>query len=643
MDNKPLYNSRIIDTYIRLIKKKYDTIDVNALLRFSGMQSYQVADQGHWFTQKQINRFHQRLSQLTNNKNIAREAGRFAASPEASGIMRQWILGLVGPATAYDMIGKGSANFTRSTRFSSNKLASNKVEILVTPRKEIEEKPFQCESRLGYLEAVANTFGTKLSGLEHPECIFKGGKCCRYLITWEKSLFDLMKKVRNWTALILAAGCFVVTIGKPIFALTTIVPAATALFLLISYIVGLIEKRELRDSLTSLQFSTDQLVEQININYNNALLTNDIGQTISRQANSRDILQNVIRIFKKRLDYDRCMILLSDEEKKRLVFRAGYGYSEEQLKLLQHTAFHLDRPDSKGVFVVAFREQRSFLVNDIREIAADLSLRSMALADKLGSLSFMCCPIVCDGESVGVLAVDNLRSKKALVQSDLSLLTGLASVLGISIRNADLLDSSEQQFRSILQVLAASIDARDPMTSGHSAKVTEYALGISDEMGLPKDYREAIRVAALLHDYGKIGIPDTILKKPGRLTDEEYEIVKTHTDKTRRILEQINFEGIYSLVPEIAGCHHEKFDGSGYPNGLIGDEIPLGSRIIAVADFFEAITAERHYRGPMELDKAFDLLLDGAGRRFDPEVVDALCRFYARENAGHPECRLLVS
>jgi HD-GYP domain-containing protein (c-di-GMP phosphodiesterase class II) len=181
------------------------------------------------------------------------------------------------------------------------------------------------------------------------------------------------------------------------------------------------------------------------------------------------------------------------------------------------------------------------------------------------------------------------------------------------------------------------------MTSGHSAKVTEYALGISDEMGLPKDYREAIRVAALLHDYGKIGIPDTILKKPGRLTDEEYEIVKTHTDKTRRILEQINFEGIYSLVPEIAGCHHEKFDGSGYPNGLIGDEIPLGSRIIAVADFFEAITAERHYRGPMELDKAFDLLLDGAGRRFDPEVVDALCRFYAREHAGPTECRLLVS
>ncbi len=643
MDTRPLYNSRIIDNYIRLIQKKYHYIDVNRLLRFSGMQPYEVADQGHWFSQKQINRFHERLSQLTKNENIAREAGRFAASPEASGVMRQWVLSLVGPATAYEMIGKGSANFTRSARFTSKKLASDKVEIVVTPQMGVEEKPFQCKNRIGYLEAVAITFGSKLSSLEHPECVFQGGKCCRYIITWEKSLFDTLKKVRNYAALLLATGCLVLALGHPIFTLTTIVPAATAILFLMTLLAGNIEKRELKNSLNSLQFSTDQLVEQININYNNALLTNDIGQAISRQPSSRDILQNVIRIFKKRLDYDRCMILLSDKEKKRLLFRAGYGYSQEQLKLLQQTAFHLDHPDSKGVFVVAFCQQQSFLINDIREIAADLSLRSLALADKLGSQSFLCCPIVCDGESIGILAVDNLRSKKTLVQSDLSLLTGIASVLGISVRNADLLDSSEQQFRSILQVLAASIDARDPMTSGHSAKVTDYAMGISEEMGLPKNYCEVIRVAALLHDYGKIGIPDTILKKPGRLTDDEYEIVKTHAEKTRRILKQINFEGIYSLVPEIAGGHHEKFDGSGYPNGLIGDKIPLGSRIIAVADFFEAITAKRHYRGPMSLKKAFDLLIVGSGKRFDREVVEAFCRYYAQEHSEKPEYRAQVN
>jgi HD-GYP domain-containing protein (c-di-GMP phosphodiesterase class II) len=140
-----------------------------------------------------------------------------------------------------------------------------------------------------------------------------------------------------------------------------------------------------------------------------------------------------------------------------------------------------------------------------------------------------------------------------------------------------------------------------------------------------------IRVASLLHDYGKIGVPDSILKKPGRLTKEEYEKVKTHALKTQRILEQINFEGLLSQVPEIAGAHHEKMDGSGYPNGLKGEEIPLGARIIAVADFFEAVTAKRHYRDPLPISYAFRLLEKERGIHFDEKVVDAFIRHYAKE------------
>jgi HD-GYP domain-containing protein (c-di-GMP phosphodiesterase class II) len=249
----------------------------------------------------------------------------------------------------------------------------------------------------------------------------------------------------------------------------------------------------------------------------------------------------------------------------------------------------------------------------------------------MGTQSFICSPIICDGQSIGVLAVDNLRSKRPLVQSDLSLLMGIASVIGISIRNADLLEARQRQFGSILQVLAASIDARDPLTAGHSAKVTEYALGICEELNLSTNYREMIRVASLLHDYGKIGVPDAILKKPGRLTQDEYDKVKTHAQKTRDILEQINFEGIFSQVPEIAGSHHEKVDGSGYPDGLIGEEIPLGARIIAVADFFEAVTAKRHYRDPLPISYAFRLLEKGRGVHFDEKVVDAFTRYYERE------------
>ena len=140
-----------------------------------------------------------------------------------------------------------------------------------------------------------------------------------------------------------------------------------------------------------------------------------------------------------------------------------------------------------------------------------------------------------------------------------------------------------------------------------------------------------ISVASLLHDYGKIGVPDSILKKPGRLTKEEYETVKTHAQKTQSILEQINFEGIFRQVPEVAGSHHEKMDGSGYPNGLKGEEIPLGARIIAVADFFEAVTSKRHYRDPLPISYAFRLLEKGRGVHFDEKVVDAFIRYCERE------------
>ncbi len=180
-----------------------------------------------------------------------------------------------------------------------------------------------------------------------------------------------------------------------------------------------------------------------------------------------------------------------------------------------------------------------------------------------------------------------------------------------------------------LSALAANIDA-SCFTEGHSEKVTEYALGICEELGFNQDFKEVIRVAALLHDYGKIGVNKSILKKAGKLTEEEFEEVKSHAGKTKKMLEEIQLEEKYRQVPEIAGYHHEKMDGTGYPLGLKGDEIPLGARVIAVADFFEAITSKRPYRNPMDLNMAFALLEDCSGRQFDPDVVEAFCRYYGK-------------
>ena len=633
-NNVPLYNSRIIDNYVKLIKKRYHHIDINGLLKHAGMTTYEVADQGHWFTQNQIVRFHTKLAQLTDH-DIAREAGRYAASPDAIGVMRQYALGLVGPEKAYQNISKAAAQISRSASYESRSIASNKVEIKVTPKRGIKEQPFQCENRKGFLEAIALGFTNRLPHLEHPECCFRGDRHCRYIITWEKTYSNIWGRLKRYMLVAFLACGISLAIVHPHLQATDVFPWAVIAFLLFALVGESLEKNEIKKSMANLWDSTEKLVDQISVNYNNAIMTNEIGQIISGQVNVKNVLKQVVLISEKRLNFDRGLLLLANSKRTLLQYKGGFGYSEDMERMLGKVQFRLDNPESQGIFVVSFREKKPFLVNDIDQIENNLSSRSLSFARKTGTRSFICCPIICEGESLGIFAVDNVQSKRPLVQSDMSLIIGIASIIGISIRNIELLKGKERLFQSVLKVLATTIDARDPLTAGHSEKVTEYAMGICKELALKNDYKEMIRVASLLHDYGKIGIPDSILKKPGKLAADEFEIVKTHAQRTRQILEQVDFEGIFTEVPSIAGSHHERYDGTGYPRGLSGEEIPLGARIIAVADFFEAITAKRHYRKPMHTDEALIQLKNRSGTHFDPMVVSAFFRSYAKAKHGH--------
>lgn len=436
MESQPLYNSRIIDSYLKLLRKEYPQVNIADLLRHADIKPYEVADQGHWFTQEQVDCFYERIVHLTANPGIARQAGRYAASPESLGLLRPYVLGLLGPANIFKLIGKTARFFTRSSTFESRRISRNKVEITVTPRNGVQEKPYQCENRLGILESAPLFFSAGVAEIQHPECIFTGGTACRYLVSWNKSPAERWRTIRTITSILLGTLLVGTLPFWPQISLQIILPAAALLVLAISVFTERGKNRELHKTLSELREATASTLDQINANYNNALLTNEIGQAISKKMALNDILNEVVQILEKRLDYDRGMILLANEEKTKLVYHCGFGYSTEQQALLKETVFRLNNPDSKGIFVVSFREQKSFLINDFNKIQNDLSPHSLAIARKLGAKSFICCPIICDGEPLGILATDNLRSKKTLVQSDLSLLTGIAPIIGISIHNA---------------------------------------------------------------------------------------------------------------------------------------------------------------------------------------------------------------
>jgi HD-GYP domain-containing protein (c-di-GMP phosphodiesterase class II) len=184
----------------------------------------------------------------------------------------------------------------------------------------------------------------------------------------------------------------------------------------------------------------------------------------------------------------------------------------------------------------------------------------------------------------------------------------------------------EQPYLQFVETMAQALDARDPYTAGHSIRVAEYSYGIALGMGLSESHARTIRIAAQLHDIGKIGLPDAVLQKRDRLTREEFAFVKLHPQIGRRILERVAGFDKYLSVVEL---HHENVDGTGYPYGIRGSQIPLEARIVRVADAFDAMTSDRSYRRRRTIDSARKEIFDFAGTHFDSNVANVFLKLGA--------------
>ncbi len=241
-------------------------------------------------------------------------------------------------------------------------------------------------------------------------------------------------------------------------------------------------------------------------------------------------------------------------------------------------------------------------------------------AGRLGSrlVSFLSVPLAIRGKVTGMLNVFSLSKGRVFLEGDRRTLYILASRAANAVENARLHEELKEVFLQTIEGFAFAIDAKDPYTHGHSRRVTRYCEWIAREMGLEESEVEKVRHAAILHDIGKIGLRLESLNKPQPLTAEERKIFQTHPQKGCKILAPIRF---FEELTPIIYHHHEHYDGSGYPDGKAGREIPLGARILAVADAYDAMTSTRPYREAMSPEEAIQELLVHAGRQFDPEIV----------------------
>ena len=552
-ENKPLYGSRGISVYLKLIKQKYSHVNIAELLKYAEMEIYQVEDKGHFFSQRQINRFYDKLVELTGNKKIAREAGRFASSPDLEGLLGRSVISLISPVKYYEILSKYARVITRSSKCQTNILSSNKVEIIITPYPGTREEPFQCENRMGYWEATSAWFKLKAPRISHPECIFKGDQACRYIVSWPKSPVTILKTLRNVTVALFFMLCavsfpFVFFHNSARFSSITFIvmySAAITSILVLNWFLNKVETGNLMDTINLLRDSSDELTEQIDINYKNSMLINEIGQTLAKQSEIDALFSEIIRVLHRRLDYDRILIMLANPDRTRLQYKAGFGYLEDQEHILHKLSFHLDNPESKGIFYVSFRDKVPILLNDIQEIKDELSNRSLEFALKMGVKSMICCPIIYDEEALGILAVDNIVSKRPLVQRDMNLLMGIALQIGSRLHNIKL----ESQIRQIQKMEAVGNLAGGVAHDFNNILTT--ILGYSQMISMKVDSADPIfKMAESIHH---AGLKASALTKQ-LLIFSRKQLMETKVTNLNIIVEDMS-KMLSRLIGEIGRAH----------------------------------------------------------------------------------------
>lgn len=246
--------------------------------------------------------------------------------------------------------------------------------------------------------------------------------------------------------------------------------------------------------------------------------------------------------------------------------------------------------------------------------------------------SFMLAPLKIRNKLLGVLGSYIFSEERRFSEKNLYYLSFMANKAASAMESLALYENIYNNLLATLYAFVRAIEARDPYTKQHSSRVTRLALAMAKAMDCSNEEQEILNVAGLLHDIGKIGIRDEILLKPGRLTAEEFDIIKQHPVIGADIMDHM---GLWHREKQIVRCHHERFDGTGYPDRLKGEEIPLLARILSIADVYDAIASDRAYRKRMEESRILNIIYGGAGTQFDPDIIEVFRRMFESGEISH--------
>ena len=347
-------------------------------------------------------------------------------------------------------------------------------------------------------------------------------------------------------------------------------------------------------------------------------LLSQLGQILNSTLDHKEVRRRAMEAATQLMKAEVGSLLLIDEEKRQLCFEVALGDQEETIKKITLNI-------GEGIAGWVAENGDPLIVNAPEKDSR--FFRGVDERTEFKTRNIICVPVKVKEKTIGVLEAINKKEGEDFDEEDVSLFTSLADQVAIALDNARLYQELEDMFFQTAESLADAIEKRDPYTGGHTQRVTAYSLATAKHLPLKPMEMKWLKISAVLHDIGKIGIDDQILRKPDRLNPEEYNAIKQHTDMGAEIIDHI--KQLKNIIPGVK-YHHEQLDGTGYPEGLKGEKIPIIAKIVSVADTYDAMTTDRPYRRGLSKELAIKELRRCSGTQFDKEVVEAFVKAYEK-------------
>lgn len=563
----------LMETLLLDLDPFFDTID--------NIEEF-LTDEHNWISQVVCVKLFERVRLHSGNPEVARDIGRESILYRRLGYVENIFIKALGhPYLSVSRAPAINAKFNKTKTVEIIKSDWSHAVVRLKWFPGLGSTKDICLHNLGVYESIPTIWGLPQAKITEHSCYFDGDEYCEFIMEWGK---------KNLLALLFG----ILTRRREVF----------------------------RESLAELEREKELMVKKyFEIGHLNIELKKRIERLTSLDACSKatasildtdKLLDIVMSLITNVMQFDRALIMLVDEERRFLVPVKITGDPSQQISSLRHYSIPLDRKSN-----ILARVVDSGIAQIVTDVDHSFLRKENIILKTFNPKSFAAIPLVTRNRVIGVLAAERIKGLADFTSNDLDYLMNFCSQIAISLENARLIDNMKKSFMTSILSLASALEAKDPYTRGHSNRVAIYSTIIARKSGMDEERIELIRQMALMHDIGKIGIPDSIINKEGKLTEEEFDAVKRHPLVSIQIIQPLM---TYNSDISLVRSHHERYDGRGYPDGISGEDIPIEARILAIADSFDAMTSDRPYRLAMNQEDALDEIERNKSRQFCPRL-----------------------